>query len=120
MAYHRPTRLDPPVDLRRDHVLGRPEAELSLVEYGNYARDWLAERFRIAVKPEEDSSRHLAGVGALAGIGFTMSLFIATEAFPNPADFAAAKIAIFIASILAGLVGAAILWPKSGPAASEV
>ena len=30
----------------------------------------------------------------------------------DPADYAAAKIAIFIASLLAGLLGAAILWPR--------
>ncbi len=49
---------------------------------------------------------------ALAGIGFTMSLFIAGEAFPNPADFAAAKIAIFIPSLVAGILGVAILWKR--------
>jgi NhaA family Na+:H+ antiporter len=73
---------------------------------------WLAVRFRIAVKPAEYSWRQLCGAGALAGIGFTMSLFIAGEAFPNAADFAAAKIAIFIASIMAGMLGAAILWKR--------
>jgi len=39
MAYTRPTKLDPPVDLARDHSLGEEGAELTLVEYGNYARD---------------------------------------------------------------------------------
>jgi Ca2+-transporting ATPase len=73
---------------------------------------WLAVRFGIAAKPAEYSWRQLWGVGALAGIGFTMSLFIAAEAFPAPADYAAAKIAIFIASLLAGLLGVAILWPR--------
>jgi NhaA family Na+:H+ antiporter len=73
---------------------------------------WLAVRFGLAVKPEEYSWRQLCGAGVLAGIGFTMSLFIAGEAFPDPADYAAAKIAIFIASLLAGLLGAAILWPR--------
>src|SRR6188768_3177210 len=38
MAYTRPTKLNPPVDTGRDHVLGDPEAELTLVEYGNYTR----------------------------------------------------------------------------------
>ena len=76
-------------------------------------------RFRLAVKPKEYSWRQLAGAGALAGIGFTMSLFIATEAFPNPADFAAAKIAIFIASIIAGIVGTAILLPRAVENESE-
>lgn len=57
------------------------------------------------------------GAGALAGIGFTMSLFIAGEAFPLPTDFAAAKIAIFIASIAAGTLGMFIL--RRQPAATE-
>src|SRR3954453_1768599 len=33
----RPEKLDPPIDLDRDHVLGPPDAELTLVEYGSYA-----------------------------------------------------------------------------------
>jgi NhaA family Na+:H+ antiporter len=76
---------------------------------------WLAVRVGIAVKPDEYSWRQLCGAGSLAGIGFTMSLFIAGEAFPLPADFAAAKIAIFIASLIAGIVGTAILLPKPTP-----
>ena len=76
------------------------------------AASWAAVRFRIATKPAEYSWRQLCGAGALAGIGFTMSLFIADEAFPNPADFAAGKIAIFAASLIAGVLGTALLWPK--------
>jgi Na+:H+ antiporter, NhaA family len=56
----------------------------------------------------------LAGAGSLAGIGFTMSLFIAGQAFPDPADYAAAKIAIFIASLIAAVLGTAILYPRRG------
>ena len=74
---------------------------------------WLAVRFGIAVKPAAYSWRQLCGAGVLAGIGFTMSLFIAGEAFPDPADYAAAKIAIFLASLIAGVVGAVILWPRN-------
>lgn len=73
---------------------------------------WLAVRSGIAVKPEAYSWRQLIGAGALGGIGFTMSLFIAGLAFPNPADYAAAKIAIFIASIIAAVLGAIILYPR--------
>jgi NhaA family Na+:H+ antiporter len=74
----------------------------------------------LAEKPEAYSWRQLAGAGALAGIGFTMSLFIAGEAFPKPEDFAAAKIAVFLASILAGSAGAAILWRRrKRPSAGE-
>jgi NhaA family Na+:H+ antiporter len=69
----------------------------------------LAVRFGIAIKPAAYTWRQLTGAAALAGIGFTMSLFIAGQAFDSPSDFAAAKIAIFTASIIAGSVGAIIL-----------
>jgi NhaA family Na+:H+ antiporter len=70
----------------------------------------LAVWLRLAVKPAEYSWRQLAGAGALAGIGFTMSLFIAGQAFPAAADFAAAKIAVFAASVLSAIIGVAVLW----------
>jgi Na+:H+ antiporter, NhaA family len=70
----------------------------------------LAVWCRVAVKPAQYSWRQLAGAGALAGIGFTMSLFIAGQAFPVESDFAAAKIAVFAASILSAVAGAALLW----------
>lgn len=72
----------------------------------------LAVRLGVATKPSSYSWRELAGAGAMAGIGFTMSLFIAGQAFPNEADFTAAKIAIFLASLLAGMAGTAILWRR--------
>ncbi len=64
----------------------------------------------IAVKPAGYSWRQLLGAGALAGIGFTMSLFIAGQAMPTATDFAAAKIAVFAASIVAACLGIALLW----------
>jgi NhaA family Na+:H+ antiporter len=73
---------------------------------------WLAVRSGIAVKPDAYSWRQLVGAGALGGIGFTMSLFIAGQAFPAAADYAAAKIAIFVASILAAVLGTVILYPR--------
>jgi NhaA family Na+:H+ antiporter len=71
---------------------------------------WLAVRTRLASKPNAYSWRQLLGAGALGGIGFTMSLFIAGQAFPDATDFAAAQIAIFMASILAGIIGVVLLW----------
>jgi NhaA family Na+:H+ antiporter len=79
---------------------------------GIVAAAWLAVRSGIAVKPEAYSWRQLIGAGALGGIGFTMSLFIAGLAFPNAADYAAAKIAIFIASLIAAVLGMIILYPR--------
>jgi NhaA family Na+:H+ antiporter len=74
---------------------------------------------RLAVKPAEYSWRQLAGAGALSGIGFTMSLFIAAETFPLAADFAAAKMAIFTASFTAAVAGVAILARPSATARHE-
>ena len=85
-------------------VLGKPLGMLSAAA--------LAVRLGLAVKPEAYSWRQLLGAGALAGIGFTMSLYIAHKAFPDEADFAAAKIGIFLASLIAGGIGTALLWSK--------
>jgi NhaA family Na+:H+ antiporter len=79
---------------------------------GIVAAAWLAVRSGIGVKPDAYSWRQLIGAGALGGIGFTMSLFIAGLAFPNPGDYAAAKIAIFIASLIAAVFGTIILYPR--------
>lgn len=51
----------------------------------------------------------MVGVGLLAGIGFTMSLFIATLGFGEGTLLDTAKLGIFGASLLAGLGGYAIL-----------
>jgi NhaA family Na+:H+ antiporter len=83
-------------------VIGKP---LGLV-----LASWAAVRLGWAVKPEAYSWRQVWGAGALAGIGFTMSLFIAGQAFPAAGDFAAAKIAVFAASVVSALVGVALLW----------
>jgi NhaA family Na+:H+ antiporter len=101
-------------------VVGKPT--------GIVVASWLAVRSGVAVKPDAYSWRQLAGAGTLGGIGFTMSLFIAGQAFPDPADYSAAKIAIFIASLIAGGLGLAILYrrrhredvlePPTQPAAS--
>lgn len=83
-------------------VLGKP---LGLV-----AASWVAIKLKLAKKPSDYSWRQLIGAGALAGIGFTMSLFIAGQAFPSEADFVAAKAAVFIGSIISSIAGVAILW----------
>jgi NhaA family Na+:H+ antiporter len=79
----------------------------------------LAVWLRLAVKPAGYSWRQLTGAGALAGIGFTMSLFIAGQAFPSPSDFAAAKIAVFAASIVSAVIGVAVLWNAGRDAEAE-
>jgi len=75
----------------------------------------LAVRLSIAVKPADYSWIQILGAGALAGIGFTMSLFIAGQALHAPQDFAAAQVAVFAASAISGLLGLGLLWRASIP-----
>ncbi|MEX2271338.1 MAG: Na+/H+ antiporter NhaA [Vicinamibacterales bacterium] len=79
----------------------------------------LAVRLKVAEKPAAYTWRQLAGAGALAGIGFTMSLFIASEAFHDAADFAAAKIAVFGASVISAMIGIGLLWQTAAPVTQE-
>jgi Na+:H+ antiporter, NhaA family len=58
--------------------------------------------------PEEIRKKHLIGVGLLAGIGFTMSIFITLLAFSENITIVSSKISVLIASILAGVLG--FLW----------
>jgi len=85
-------------------VIGKP--------MGMVLAAWIAVRSGVAAKPDAYSWRQLCGAGALGGIGFTMSLFIAGVAFPDEADYAAAKIAVFLASLTAGAFGMLILAKK--------
>lgn len=91
-------------------VLGKP--------LGMFLGASLAVRLGIATKPDSYSWPQLLGAGTLAGIGFTMSLYIASKAFPDTADFTAVKVAIFLASAIAGVTGALLLYltgRRSGP-----
>ena len=76
---------------------------------------WAAARTGLAAMPEGITWRQVHGAGWLAGIGFTMSLFIAGLAFVDPLWIDAAKIGILIASALAGTVGW-ILLSRAAPA----
>jgi NhaA family Na+:H+ antiporter len=70
---------------------------------------WLAVRAGLAARPAEAAWRAIHGAGWLAGIGFTMSIFIAGLAFPDPGSLTAAKLGILAASLLAGGVGWGLL-----------
>jgi Na+:H+ antiporter, NhaA family len=76
---------------------------------GIFGAAWLAVRSRVVTLPPETTWPMLAGVAAIAGIGFTVSLFVSGLAFDQPALDAAAKLAILVASVIASLVGAAII-----------
>ncbi len=76
---------------------------------GIVAAVWLAVRSGLATLPAGVPWGQVAGVGSVAGIGFTVSLFIGGLAFPNPELEAAAKLAVLSASVAASLLGAGLL-----------
>jgi Na+:H+ antiporter, NhaA family len=71
----------------------------------------LAIRLGLGTLPEDMGSRHLWGLGALAGIGFTVALFVTDLAYGSVPSIGVdpAKIAILAASLVAGLLGAGVL-----------
>jgi Na+/H+ antiporter NhaA len=76
---------------------------------GVTAFTWIAARLRIGVLPPGARWRDIVGVAALAGIGFTVSIFITSLAFSDEGLQNEAKIGILVASIVAALLGMLIL-----------
>ena len=70
---------------------------------------WLAVRLKLADLPYDVRWVQVIGAGALAGIGFTMSLFITGLAFESAARISLAKIGILSASLVAGAIGWGLL-----------
>ncbi len=70
---------------------------------------WMAVRLGLGVLPAGVRWPHVAGVAALAGIGFTVSVFVSSLAFSDPGLVDEARVGIVGASLVAGLLGAAIL-----------
>lgn len=66
---------------------------------------WFAVKIKLAKLPSGANWKHIVGVGMLAGIGFTMSIFIALLSFSNVAYILEAKFAILCASVISGLIG---------------
>jgi Na+:H+ antiporter, NhaA family len=81
---------------------------------GISAASWLALRLRIGTLPEGVGMRSVVGIAALAGIGFTVSLFIAALAYDDPTLVDSAKIGILGGSIVSTAIGIAIL-ARRGP-----
>jgi len=83
-------------------VLGKP--------VGIFVASFLAVRLGLGRLPEQTSWSMLVGLGAVAGIGFTVSIFIAGLSFPGAELLTdEAKIAILLASLFAAIVGVVLL-----------
>lgn len=74
-----------------------------------------AVRFGLGKLPPGTSWSHVVGLAAIAGIGFTVALFVAGLAFDDPATTNLAKVGIFSGSIIAGTIGALILSRSKPP-----
>jgi len=71
---------------------------------------WIAVKSGIATLPSRANWKHVFGLGLLAGIGFTMSIFIALLSFDNVVYNIEAKFSILVASVLAGVSGFVFLY----------
>jgi NhaA family Na+:H+ antiporter len=94
-------------------VLGKP--------VGVFLLAWLAVKTGVASLPAGVNWKQVLGVACLTGIGFTMSIFIASLAFTNdPLLLDSAKTGILLASLISGAIGLALLKRFSPPPAPIV
>lgn len=82
-------------------ILGKP--------IGIFGFTYFAHKFNIIKKPDSISWKEILAVGFIAGIGFTMSIFITHLAFLDESIIAAVKLGVFAASFLAAIIGVALL-----------
>jgi NhaA family Na+:H+ antiporter len=90
-------------------VVGKP--------VGIFGATWLAVTLGIGRLPTGSTWRQILGVGVVAGIGFTVALFVASLAFTDPELVDSAKIGILVGSLVAGIAGFALL--RAGPDPEE-
>ena len=78
-------------------------------QIGIFGFSYLAVKLKLASEPEGVSWKKIYAAAILAGIGFTMSLFIANLAFTSPELLDTAKVGILSGSLISGIVGFIIL-----------
>jgi NhaA family Na+:H+ antiporter len=91
-------------------VIGKP--------LGIVAATWLAVRLGLGPLPNGATWRMVAGVGSVAGIGFTVALFVTELAIEDEADIPTATLAVLIASLVAAVAGVIVLTRRAGRAPS--
>lgn len=93
-------------------VVGKP--------FGLCAAAWLAVKSRLARMPDDVSLPHFVGAAFLCGIGDTVALLMADQAFPDSSNSAViAKIGVLVASVLAAVIGATIILLASSGASGR-
>lgn len=91
-----PARLEVAMGVVFGLVVGKP--------LGVVGVSFIALKLRLVHLPRGLTMKHLVVLGIVAGVGFTMSLFIAQLAFTDAASLAAAKLGVLIASTVAGVM----------------
>ncbi|TCC96094.1 Na+/H+ antiporter NhaA [Pedobacter hiemivivus] len=78
---------------------------------------WVGVKLKLGSLPTRSGWKHIIGLGMLAGIGFTMSIFISLLSFSDELHITEAKFAVLCASVISGLVGFIFLKSirKKGP-----
>ena len=87
---------------------------------GIFGACWLAVKTGLATLPPGVGMRHVYGLSCLAGIGFTMSLFIGNLAFADADSIAAVKLGVLGGSLVSALAGIAVLRFATRPAAKAI
>ena len=71
---------------------------------------WLCVKLKVARLPENVNWQHMLGAAILGGVGFTMAIFVANLAYADAALVTQAKLAILLASLVAGVAGFTLLY----------
>ena len=98
----------------QDHALGILAGLLLGKPAGILLGSCMVLHAGLAELPQGMHFRHLAGIGFLGGIGFTMAIFIASLSFTDAAILGTAKLCVFLASLLSALNAAVLLRPRKG------
>ncbi len=101
-------------DVSADHlfhpvVLGVSLGLILGKQFGIFSAVFVLVKSKIIKMPTNTTWPEVYGTAIVCGIGFTMSLFVATLAFPPGVTQEMSKIGIFIGSIISGLLGAIVL-----------
>jgi len=87
---------------------------------GIFGVTFILLKLKVVKLPKKMTVNHLFGISILSGIGFTMCLFITTLAYDNEEQITQAKIAIFVASIVAGIAGYILLNRNANKEKTEI
>ncbi len=89
-------------------------------QLGIFGLTWIGVRLGVGQLPAGVTWLHVYGASALAGVGFTMSLFIGTLAFEDPTLQTAVRLGVLSGSLLSGIVGYTVLRWLAGTRHTEL